>query len=190
MDKMGNLPDWQDHDDIELLKKAQSGEADAFGELYERYSQAIFRFLFSHVDNRLDAEDLTEEVFLKVWRSLSSYRDQGVPFLAFLFKIARNTMIDHYRRAGKKEQSLSIEETSLQHKGTDPGEEAISNLEHAEIRQVLNQLRDDYRMVLILRFISDLTPEETAHTMGRTAGAVRVLQHRAINAARDLLEVR
>lgn len=180
---------WQDIDDIELLKRSQDGEADAFSELYERYAQAIFRFLYSHVDDRLDAEDLTEEVFFKVWRSASSYRDQGVPFLAFLFKIARNTLIDHYRQSGKADQPVSIEDTVIQDDGADPGEEAIANLEHYEIRQVLNQLRDDYRTVLVLRFLSELSPEETAHAMGRSAGAIRVLQHRALVAVRDLLEM-
>jgi RNA polymerase sigma-70 factor, ECF subfamily len=181
------MPGWQDHDDIELLKKAQSGEAEAFGELYERYAQSLFRFFYSHMSDRLDAEDLTEEVFLKVWRSMSSYRDRGVPFLAFLFKIARNTLIDHYRRMGNKEESVSVEETVIKDDSTDPGEEAIANLEHAEIRQVLNQLRDDYRTVLVLRFLGDLSPEETAHAMDRSAGAVRVLQHRALAAVRELM---
>lgn len=183
------MPGWQDVDDIDLLKNAQDGEAEAFGELYERYAEPIFRFLYAHVDDRLDAEDLTEEVFLKVWRSVSNYRDQGIPFLAFLFKIARNTLIDHYRRSGKTEQPVSMEDITLQDDGADPGEEAIANLEHAEIRQLLNQLRDDYRTVLALRFLSDLSPEETALTMGRSPGAIRVLQHRAIAAVRNLLEV-
>jgi RNA polymerase sigma-70 factor, ECF subfamily len=190
LDKVGSMPGWQDHDDIELLKKAQGGEAGAFGELYERHARAIFRFFSSHVGDSLDAEDLTEEVFLKVWRSMASYRDRGVPFLAFLFKIARNTLIDYYRRSGKKEQPVSVEETVIRDDTSDPGEQAMSNLEHVEIRQVLDQLRDDYRTVLVLRFLSDLSPEETAHTMGRSAGAIRVLQHRALAAARELLDGR
>jgi RNA polymerase sigma-70 factor, ECF subfamily len=181
------MPGWQEYDDISLLKKARDGDADAFGELYGRHAQSIFRFFYSHMSDRLDAEDLTEEVFLKVWRSMASYRDQGVPLLAYLFKIARNTLIDHYRRTGNKEEPVSVEETVIKDDSADPGEEAIANLEHAEIRQVLNQLRDDYRTVLVLRFLSDLSPEETAHTMGRSAGAVRVLQHRALAAARELL---
>jgi len=184
------MPGWQDIEDIELLKRAQDGDADAFGEIYQRYAEAVFRFLYAHVDDRMDAEDLTEEIFFKVWRSISSYRDQGTPFLAFLFKIARNALIDHYRRSGKNEQPVSIEDTPIQDNGVDPGEEAIAKLEHAEIRQVLNQLREDYRTVLILRFLSDLSPQEAAHTMGRSTGAIRVLQHRALAAARDLLEVK
>ena len=184
------MPGWQDIEDIELLKRAQDGDADAFGEIYQRYAEAVFRFLYAHVDDRMDAEDLTEEIFFKVWRSISGYRDQGTPFLAFLFKIARNALIDHYRRSGKNEQPVSIEDTLIQDNGVDPGEEAIAKLEHAEIRQVLNQLREDYRTVLILRFLSDLSPQEAAHTMGRSTGAIRVLQHRALAAARDLLEVK
>ena len=84
------MPDWQDIEDVQLIARAQDGEADAFGELYERYVQTIFRFVYVRLDDRRDAEDLTEEVFLRVWQSLPGYREQGVPFLAFLFRIARN----------------------------------------------------------------------------------------------------
>ena len=91
-------------DDIQLLKTAQDGNAEAFGELYERYAQRVFRFLYAHLNNQQDAEDLTGEVFLRVWRALGNYKERGVPFLAFLFRIARNALIDHYRRTGKPKQ--------------------------------------------------------------------------------------
>lgn len=183
------MPDWQDVEDVQLLQLAQEGQAEAFGELYERYAQVVFRFLYAHVDNRLDAEDLTEEVFLRVWRSLSNYREQGTPFLAFMFRIARNALIDHYRRSARSSQNVSIDEKPIKDHDSDPGEVAISNLENEEIRLVLDQLREDYRTVLILRFMSGLSPEETAESMGRTPGAIRVLQHRALLAVRSLLEV-
>ena len=80
--------------DLELVRKAQDGEVEAFGQLYERHAQSIFRFVYSHIDNHSDAEDLTEEVFLRVWRAISNYREQGVPFIAFLIRIARNVIIE------------------------------------------------------------------------------------------------
>lgn len=182
------MPNWPDVDEVELLRYAKEGEAEAFGELYERHAQVIFRFLYAHLDDRLDAEDLTEEVFLRMWRALGSYREQGIPFLAFLFRIARNALIDHYRRSGRQEKPVSLEDNPIQDHGSDPGEEAISNIEHEEIRQVLGQLREDYRMVLVLRFMSELSPEEAAQAMDRSPGAIRVLQHRALAAVRNLLE--
>jgi RNA polymerase sigma-70 factor, ECF subfamily len=182
------MPEWQDIDDVQLIVLAKDGEADAFGELYERYVQTIFRFVYVRLDDRRDAEDLTEEVFLRVWQSLPNYREQGVPFLAFLFRIARNAVIDFYRSSKSSAHQESIEDNPLQDLRSDPGEQAITNLEHQELRRILDTMREDYRMVLVLRFLSELSPEETAQVMGRSTGAVRVLQHRALSALRSILE--
>ena len=182
------MSNWQEVDDIQLIKIAQEGNAEAFGELYERYASRVFRFLYAHMDNRLDAEDLVGDVFLRVWRSLPNYQEQGVPFLAFLFRIARNALIDHYRRASKSKQNVSIEDITLRDSGPGTGDKVVANLEHEEIKQTLGQLREDYRTVLVLRFLSELSPEETANVMDRSAGAVRVLQHRALAALRKLME--
>lgn len=186
---MTGIPDWREADDAQLLQIAQNGETEAFGELYGRYAPTVFRFLYAHINDRMDAEDLTEEVFLRVWRRLSSYSEQGVPFLAFLFRIARNTLIDHYRRSGRSKSSMSLDDGKpLPDMDHDPGDLAMTNLQHQEIRRILGRLREDYRTVLVLRFLSDLSPEETAHVMGRSEGAVRILQHRALTALRNLLE--
>jgi RNA polymerase sigma-70 factor (ECF subfamily) len=171
-----------------LLKSAQDGDAEAFGELYEFYAPAIFRFIYAHIENRLDAEDITEDVFFRAWRSLPGYKEQGVPFIALLFRIGRNAIIDHYRRSAQHKQQTSIEEIVLHDGRPSPVETVITNLEHQEVREVLEKLREDYRTVLALRFLSELSPEETAKVMGRSAGAVRVLQHRALTALRALLD--
>src|SRR4030066_1482928 len=91
----------KDHD---LIKRAQRGDQHAFGDLYEIHAPAIYRYLLAHLDNSMDAEDLTCEVFLKAWQSLPKYVDRGVPFLAFLFRIARNALVDHYRQNHRMEQ--------------------------------------------------------------------------------------
>jgi RNA polymerase sigma-70 factor (ECF subfamily) len=187
--RVEEMPNWQDSEDSELIKNAQEGESEAFGELYQRYAQTIFRFIYANLNDRLDAEDLTEEVFFRAWRSLPKYRQQGVPFLAYLFKIARNVLIDFYRRAGRSGGIMSIEEKQITDFNPDPGETAILNIEHQEVRQTLTQLREDYRTVIVLRFLSGLSPEETGQVMGRTPGAVRILQHRALSALRSLLEI-
>ena len=181
------MPGWQDLDDYQLILMAKDGDTQAFGELYERHYQSVFRFLYAHLDNRQDAEDLMEEVFLSVWHSVSSYQEKGVPFIAFLFRVARNGLIDHYRRSKSSKLTTSIEDLPLRDHDPDPGEALITTLEHQEVRKVLEKLREDYRTVLVLRFLSELTPEETAEVMQRSAGAVRVLQHRALTAMRELL---
>lgn len=184
-----DMPAWQDSEESELIKIAQGGEADAFGELYRRYAKIVFRFIYANLNDRFDAEDLTEEVFLRAWRSLSNYRQKGVPFLAYLFKIARNVLIDFYRRAGRSGGHMSIEDKQITDFNPDPGETAILNIEHQEIRNTLTELREDYRTVLVLRFLSGLSPEETGAVMGRTPGAVRILQHRALSALRSRLDI-
>lgn len=184
------MPPFQEIDDVQLLKIAQSGDTEAFGELYERYAPRVFRYLYAHLDNRLDAEDLTEDVFLRVWKSLPNYQEQGVPFLAFLLRVARNALIDHYRRSGKPEEGASIEDLPLREGGPEPGEAVMALLEHQQLRLTLKRLREDYRTVLVLRFLSELSPEETAQAMGKSAGAVRVLQHRALAALRGMMENR
>lgn len=175
--------------DHELIKRAQQGDPQAFGDLYECHAPVVFRYLYAHLDSRMDAEDLTGEVFLKAWQSLPKYIERGVPFLAFLFRIARNALIDHYRQNNRLEQRAP-EDMDGYNIGEYSGPiELIGNqMEHQHILSKLNQLRTDYQSVLTLRFISELSPEETAQVMNRSVGAVRVLQHRALIALRQVLD--
>jgi RNA polymerase sigma-70 factor (ECF subfamily) len=179
---------WREIDDIQLLKIAQEGNTEAFGAIYERYAEKVFRYLNAHLGNALDAEDLTEEVFIRVWRSLPDYRERGTPFLSFVFRVARNALIDHYRRERRVVGQLSADEVMVADHKPGPVEIVGQQMEQQELREALEGLREDYRNVLILRFLSDLSPEDTAHAMGRPAGAVRVLQHRALAALRGRLE--
>jgi len=186
----GDVTDEQSRDDIQLIQAAQQGDTQAYGELYERYAIRVFRYLYSHLDNRLDAEDLTEDVFLRVWRTLGNYKEKGVPFLAFLFRVARNALIDHYRRSAKGEEDVSIEDLYLRDQTPGPVDAVMAIMEHQQLRSMLMELREDYRTVLVLRFLSELSPEETARAMGKSSGAVRVLQHRALAALRGIMEDR
>ena len=175
--------------DQELIKKAQRGDQLAFGELYGCHAPIIFRYLFSHLDSRMDAEDLTAEVFLKAWQSLPKYNERGVPFLAFLFRIARNVLVDHYRQSNRQESKPPEELERYNHADSTELIEVVgSRMEHQHILNVLSRLRPDYRSVLSLRFISELSPEETAQVMDRSVGAIRVLQHRALAALRQEMD--
>ena len=182
------MPLWQELNDDQLIDRTQKGETDAFGVLYERHMNSVYRYLYVRMNDRLDAEDLTEEVFLRVWRSIDNYRTRGVPFLAFLFRVARNALIDHYRATSNKEMEEELEDRPLPDSGIDPSERVIARMEHQQIKELMDRLSDDYRDVLVLRFLSGLSSGETAEVMDRSTGAVRVLQHRALNALRDLLD--
>jgi RNA polymerase sigma-70 factor (ECF subfamily) len=182
------MPGRQDKDH-ELIKKAQRGDTNAFGDLYESHAPAIFRYLYIHLDSQMDAEDLTGEVFLKAWQSLPKYTERGVPFLAFLFRIARNTLVDHYRQSKHLEAKDPEDMDGYTAHGTSETIEVVSSqMEHQQVLHKLHRLRPDYQSVLTLRFISELSPEETALVMKRSVGAIRVLQHRALAALRNELD--
>ena len=182
------MPARLDKDD-ELIQKAQRGDPHAFGELYDMHAPVIFRYLFAHLDSRMDAEDLTGEVFLKAWQSLPKYIERGVPFLAFLFRIAHNVLVDHYRQNNRLESKSPDEMDGYRVEGNSEAVDVIGNqMEHQQILRVLSRLRPDYQSVLTLRFISELSPEETSQVMKRSVGAIRVLQHRALAALREEID--
>jgi RNA polymerase sigma-70 factor (ECF subfamily) len=173
------------NDDEQIVQKVKNGDTESFGVLYEQYAEMIFKYVYSHLDGRQDAEDLTEEIFLRAWRALPKYDERGLPFSAFLFRIARNSLIDYYRQK-KPVQSLDDIEIQSQQKG--PEEAVYQILDNKDLRDTIAELREDYRNVVIFRFLSGLSPEETAQIMQRSVGAVRVLQHRALTALKNLLE--
>jgi RNA polymerase sigma-70 factor (ECF subfamily) len=173
--------------DRELIKKAQRGDPHAFGDLYEYHAPAIYRYLYAHLDSQMDAEDLTGEVFIKAWQSLPKYVERGVPFLAFLFRIARNTLVDYYRQSNRFEQKSPDDMDGYKSDEISESELVSNRMEHQQLLAVLGKLRPDYQSVLTLRFISELSPEETAQVMNRSVGAIRVLQHRALAMLRDVI---
>jgi RNA polymerase sigma-70 factor, ECF subfamily len=179
------MPGWEEVAEPQLVQEAQNGSAGAFGELYTRHAERVFRFLYAHVNDRLDAEDLTAEVFMRAWKALPQFRQKGIPFTAFLFRIARNALIDFYRRSRRQKQAVSLDEAEEENRLSLPqrGEQS-DPLEHQELVRLLSGLKDDYQTVIRLRFLAGLSPEETARVMKRSEGAVRVLQFRALAALR------
>jgi len=175
--------------DERLVERAKSGDAEAFGQLHDRYAESVFRFLYSRLNNRMDAEDLFGEVFLRTWNSLPRYKSQGLPFSAYLFRIARNLLIDHYRKSNSEKHIDTQDIKASEVLQVSPYERLVTKQEIEELKDTLSLLREDYRDVLVMRFISGLSPEETAKAMGRSSGAVRVLQHRALKALRRQLGV-
>lgn len=174
-----------------LIQRAQNSDADAFGEIFERYAQRVFHFIFARLDNRLEAEDLTEEVFLRALRSLPNYEERGLSFAPFLFQIARNTLADYYHKNSQSPKNLPIYEIPLEAdpNDADPVRIESNNRKHQELISAISKLKKEYREVLVLRFLHDLPPTEVAEIMGRSQGSVRVLQHRALNALRKVIIV-
>lgn len=174
-------------EEARLIEAARQGDTNAFGQLYESLAPSIFRFFYSRMENRLDAEDLTEEVFLRAWKFLPRYREQGAPFSAFLFRVANNLLLDYYRQAKREGVAAQFDHDEFAAMQADPDEMTASNLQSKEIRKALGKLQENYRTVLSLRFLSELSVEETAHIIQKSPEAVRVMQHRALAALQKLL---
>jgi RNA polymerase sigma-70 factor (ECF subfamily) len=174
--------------DKKLIKDAIMGEAEAFGLLYDRYQPQIYRFIYLKVSHREEAEDLTHQVFLKSWENIAEYESSNFPFSSWLYRIARNQTIDYYRT---KKSHLSLEkEGGLEIENDErPLAELSDDLMDLEkIRKAIGYLSDDQQNVIILRFIEDLSPKETADIMGKTEGSVKLLQHRAIKKLKELTQ--
>ena len=168
--------------DAALVTAAKAGDAAAFGELYERHRDEIYRFCLARTGSVHDAEDLTADVFVKALRSLERYEQRGTPFIAFLYRIARNAAID---RARSRRRNPSAEELSPHMaSGHDVEHAAISGTERATLLAALARLKQSDRDVIVLRLIEGYSGLEVAQMLGRSEGAVRILQHRAMERLR------
>lgn len=175
-------------DPWELVHRAKSGDAAAFGELYERYFTPVYRYLFLRCGDRLLAEDLSQTVFLKAYQSVASLRDQGRPPLAYLFTIARNSLIDYWRK--KREVPFDVlGETARTIPTTagDPRETASSHEAANLVRSAIRGLTDSEQEVIILKFLNELSNREVAEILGKSEAAVRQLQCRGLRALRKAL---
>lgn len=170
-----------------LIQKAQKGEQNAFGELYDKYFPKIYRFIFLKVSKRPDAEDLSHQVFLSAWRNIHTYESRGFPFSSWLYRIAHNSVIDFYRT---RRDHLDIELVSAERMSTDPEMERIfdEGEEVSLVKKMLGRLREDEQTVLIMRFVEELSNKEIAQALDKSEGAVRVMQHRALKQLRKNVE--
>jgi RNA polymerase sigma-70 factor (ECF subfamily) len=163
-----------------LIRQAKRGDRSAFGALYERYVDPIFRYVRSRVDDDHTAEDLTEAVFLRSFEAIGTYRDRGLRYSAYLYQVARNLLIDHYRR---EEDALSLERAeSLLADESSTDDEIIRREQAATIRRAIDRLPEEYQEIIRLRVLLEIPTAEAAEWLKRSEGATRVLLHRALKA--------
>ena len=168
--------------DAALIVAAKAGDASAFGELYERYRDAIYRFCLARTGTSHDAEDLTADVFVKALHSIDRYQDRGLPFAAFLYRIARNAAIDRSRTL---KQPLSVDGLLVEPRSSQNVEvEATFAVEKTILLAALTRLKPEHRDVITMRFIEGYSALEVAQLLGKTEGAIRTLQHRALERLR------
>jgi RNA polymerase sigma-70 factor (ECF subfamily) len=165
-----------------LVERAQGGDGAAFAALYDVFAPRIYRFFRFRVITAESAEDLTQRVFLKMIEQLPKYEPRGIPFAAWVFRVARNAWIDEDRTARPTVPLGVLVEAAATTVG--PHEAAVAAMESETLRTAVATLPPDQREVIASRFFAGLSCRETATLMGKSEGSVRVLQHRALAALR------
>ena len=171
----------------QLINKAINGDAKAFGKLYEEYIDAIYRYVYFRVGSEVEAEDLTDEVFVRAWEALPEFRPSAsYSFSAWLYRIAHNLVVDSYRRRSPvtfSRDELDKNRTRL----PSVEEEAQIRHEAANLVNAVQHLTDVEQDVIVLRFVEGLSHREVAQVIGKSESASRVIQHRALAALRKIL---
>jgi len=170
-----------------LVSQAIDGDADAFGALYTRHLNAIYRHVFFRVADVPLAEDLTEEVFVRAWTALPNYEPQGHRFTSWLYRIAQNLIVDHYRKQSSRPEIDDTGMEALPDSQAAPEEQLAAQQDRNNLAKAIQQLRSDEQQVIILRFVEGLSHKEVAEVIGKSVGASRVIQHRALESLVHLM---
>ena len=170
-----------------LVQEARAGDAWAFGLLFDHYHLPVYRYIASRVHRPSDAEDLTQLVFVKALEALPRYQARGIPFGGWLFRLARNCVIDHVRT---RHDHIDLDTASGQAgREAGPDEVTVARQEMDEVAVALAALTDEQRDAIALRFFAGLSAREAAAVMGKQEGTIRGLQFRAIAALRRQLRI-
>ena len=163
----------------QLVERAQQGDRDALEELYLEHFDRIYSYLHMTVGNRHDAEDLTTQTFLRMLESIGKFRWGTAPFSAWLFRIAHNLAMDHFRARRRWQPEEEVPEPPDQ-AASSAEDEAMKILSTENMFDLIEQLSDEQRQVLILKFVFDFSNVEAATVLDKTEGAIKSLQHRAL----------
>ena len=168
-----------------LIRRAQQRDQQAFAQLYEVHFDKIYRYVALRIGNKIEAEDITQQVFLKALQSIASFRWRGIPFSAWLFRIAHNQVVDYLRKK-TKQATVPIEESTVS-VISDPQLLVEQSLDIEQLLSATKRLTAAQREVISLRFAGELPIAQVAKIMSKSQGAVKALQHSAIVALRKVL---
>lgn len=172
----------------QLLNQALQGDQEAFGQLYEKYVGRIFNYIYYRTGNSHDAEDLTARVFMRAMRHIVNYRHRGLPFSAWLYRIAHN-LVANWHRDNSRRKEIPLEDGvfSIIH-GEHPEQELLHSEDQERLMRVVRNLPDERQQLVILKFVDHLSNAEIGLIMGKTEGAIKSLYHRTLLALRDELQ--
>ena len=174
---------------MELVARAQAGDGEAFGQLYDRYVDLVYRYVYYRVNNQALTEDLVSETFLRALRRITSFQWQGKDFAAWLVTIARNLIADHFK-SGKYRLEVATEDmltAGATQVADGPESEVLTSLTNVTLLEAVKSLNSEQQECVVLRFLQGLSVTETALAMGKTEGAIKALQYRAVRSLGRLL---
>ncbi len=178
-------------DERSWVEKARAGDTEAVGWLYERYFERIHRYIYLKIGNPVDAEDITEQVFLKMLEAIGNFRWQGSSFASWLFRIAHNLTVDYIRHHSRHQQvSLEPVGDSLPSNGPDPHDIAEQSDIGDHLKASISELTELQAQVINLKFASGLSNAEVAEIMNRTEGAIKALQYSALQNLNKLMALK
>ncbi len=174
-----------DYNEEDVLARASQGDRDSFGQLYERYAERIFNYVYYRTGNVHDAEDLTARVFQRAMNHIHNYTDRGVPFSAWLYRIAHNLVANWHRDRSRRQEITLDDLPVLPAKGDHPETAIVRTEEQDALLRIIRRLPPDRQNLLILKFVENLSNAEIGQIMGRSEGAVKSLYHRTLLSLRD-----
>ncbi|MEU1514812.1 ECF subfamily RNA polymerase sigma factor, BldN family [Streptomyces sp. NPDC005811] len=172
---------------MDLVERAQAGEADAFGRLYDQYSDTVYRYIYYRVGGKATAEDLTSETFLRALRRIGTFTWQGRDFGAWLVTIARNLVADHFKSSRFRLEVTTGEMLDANEVERSPEDSVLESLSNAALLDAVRRLNPQQQECVTLRFLQGLSVAETARVMGKNEGAIKTLQYRAVRTLARLL---
>lgn len=179
--------DYSTMTDAELVEAAR-GDKNAFGVLYERYVKKIYNYIFYRTGNQHDAEDLTSRVFFRAMSHVETYTERGVPFQAWLYRIAHNLVANWHRDRGRR-KIIPLDEFIVAGLRSEAPEKSAEDAEEREqLLAAIRRLPEERQQLLVLKFVDHLSNAEIGAIMGRTEGAIKSLYHRTLLALRDELQ--
>lgn len=174
-------------DESALIERAKKDQ-EAFGRLYERYSQRIYQYIYYRTGSEPDAEDLAAKTFMRAWQHMANYDDRGVPFSAWLYRIAHN-LVANWHRDRSRRKTISLDDLSRWQVNEDgPEATALFAEDRAALLHAVRRLPADRQELLSLKFVEHLSNAEIGDIMGRSEGAIKSLYHRTLITLRDELQ--
>jgi RNA polymerase sigma-70 factor (ECF subfamily) len=180
------LPEIEYNED-EILSNASRGDREAFGALYEQYVERIYNYVFYRTGNLHEAEDLTARVFQRAMNHINNYADRGVPFSAWLYRIAHNLVANWHRDRSRRQEIPLTDVPVVPSRDDRPETSLMRSQDQDSLMRLIRQLAPERQTLLILKFVEDLSNAEIGQIMGRSEGAVKSLYHRTLLALRDQL---